>query len=133
MSCGRGPCPGPGGRRAGRRGRGAGALPDDELWPGPRPGLGGAARIEEGPQLREAGPAKFDPIEPDRGERGSKELRLRGVVEADHADRFRDPPAGLVQGPDHADREVIVAAQDRADLRVGCESATGLVTRTGIP
>lgn len=90
-------------------------------------------RIEEGPQLREAGPAKFDPIEPDRGERGSKELRLRGVVEADHADRFRDPPAGLVQGPDHADREVIVAAQDRGDLRVACESATGLVTRTGIP
>jgi hypothetical protein len=115
------------------RGRGTCALPDDEPWLGPRPELGGAARIEEGPQQREAGPAKFDPIEPDRGERGSKELRLRGVVEADHADRFRDPPAGLVQGPDHADREVVVAAQDRGDLRVGCESATGLVTRTGMP
>src|ERR1039457_7420890 len=117
------------------RGHGRGSPPPPPRAPGRGPGRGpgGPLWVQEGPEQGNAGPAEFGEIEPDRGECGREELCLWRVVEADDADASRDRPAGLVHGPDHADREVVVTAQHRGDLRVGSENAARLVTGAGIP
>ncbi|SDE02010.1 hypothetical protein SAMN05216270_1114 [Glycomyces harbinensis] len=57
----------------------------------------------------------------------------RAVVEADDTQVSRHAPAGPVRGGQDAEREVVVAAQDRGDVRVGDQSERGLERRAHGP
>ena len=57
----------------------------------------------------------------------------RAVVEADDAQVARDGAAGPVRGVQDAEREIVVAAEDRGDVRVGDQFERGLVRRGDRP
>src|ERR1700722_10087074 len=119
-------------RRASGQGRWRpGACPHDQLGLRPRPpGRGGADQFL---QRRERGPPEVDEVQADGGQRGRDELRLRDVVEADHADVARHRPSGLPQGPDDPEREIIVSAEHRGDRGVAGEELARLVARSRVP
>ena len=84
-------------------------------------------------QQQQALPADLVEVLVDRRERWREELRLGDVVEADDAHFARHVTPGLVHGPQHPQRHLVVGGEDRGRVPHAGEALAELVARARAP